>query len=118
MRLSQLVIPARDIERIRYWYMRYFAMQSSDIHTGQDGERSYRLSCPDDLCSLLVVSDTEPHSASRLAISVASRRGVDFVTELLRTDGNTIAVEPGEDVYGVYRSVVLDPEGNRVSIVE
>lgn len=120
MHISQFSIPVHDIENIRYWFMRYFAMSSSDKHVGGDGEESYRLTCSDDTCSILIekISDGCLPGNSRIALSVASREGVDFLTELLRTDGNIIIKEPSENVYGIYRSVVLDPEGNRVSVVE
>lgn len=118
MRLLQINIPARDIELIRYWYMRYFAMKSSELHTDEDGVKSYRLNCPDDSCFILVTKNDEPRTALTLAISVGSRQGVDFVTELLRTDGHRIDSEPKNDVYGVYHSVALDPEGNRVMVTE
>ncbi len=118
MRLSSFTLPARDIELLRYWYMRYFAMSSSDLTHTNEGRDIYRLTCPDDGIALLILKDSEPHSAAELGVSVASRQGVDFVTELLRTDGNRIVVEPSKDGFGVYRSVVLDPEGNRVRVTE
>ena len=120
MHISQFSIPAQDIENLRYWFMRYFAMSSSDKHVSDDGGESYRLSCSDDTCSLLIerLRKGQTPGCTRLAMSVASREGVDFLTELLRTDGNIIIKEPSDNVYGVYRSVVLDPEGNRISVVE
>ncbi len=120
MLIYQFALPVQDLENVRYWFMRYFAMSSSDKHTCPDGGESYRLQCGDDTCSLLVqkLRPGQTPGGSRLAMSVASREGVDFLTELLRTDGNIIIKEPAEDEYGVYCSVVLDPEGNRVSVVE
>ncbi|MDE6396193.1 MAG: hypothetical protein K2K84_02865 [Muribaculaceae bacterium] len=118
MRLLYFTIPAHDIELLRYWYMRYFAMSSSDKTIIDNGRESYRLTCPDDDTSLLIVKDSESYPTVETAVSVASRQGVDFVTELLRTDGNLVEVEPSVDGYGLYRSIVLDPEGNRVTVTE
>lgn len=95
-------------------------MESSDKHVSPEGEESYRLSCNGDTCSLLIVPlrGTGIPGSARIAISVASRKGVDELTEKLRRDGNVVITEPARNVYGVYRSVVLDPDGNRVSVVE
>ena len=118
MRLLQFTLPARDVELIRYWYMRYFAMSSSDCTALDDGRVSYKLKCPEGDASLLVVKSSGTQPPAEIAVSVASRQGVDFVTELLRTDGNQIETEPSVDAYGIYRSVALDPEGNRVTVTE
>ncbi|MDE5568612.1 MAG: hypothetical protein K2J12_09245, partial [Muribaculaceae bacterium] len=57
-------------------------------------------------------------SANHVAIATGSREGVNFLTELLRTDGNLIITEPFETPAGTYMSACLDPEGNRVEIVD
>ena len=120
MHISQFSIGAADIENIRFWFMRYFGMKSSDKHTTSDGEESYRLTCDGDVCSILIVPlrKGEAPGKARIAMSVGSREGVVSLTEQVRADGCVIITEPSFNVYEIYRSVVLDPEGNRVSIVE
>jgi len=51
------------------------------------------------------------------AISTGSKSQVDHITELLRKDGFRIIGEPRTTGDGNYESVVLDPDGNRVEIM-
>jgi lactoylglutathione lyase len=52
------------------------------------------------------------------AFSVGSREKVDQLTLLLEKDGYTILGQPRVTGDGYYESVIADPEGNRVEIVE
>ena len=120
MRISHIGIEANDIERLRYWYMRYFAMSSSELYSDPArGVQCYFLRSSDPSASSLeILHHSDKQSAqpttAHLAVSTGSRQGVDF----LRTDGNTVAREPFVAVNGCYMGVVLDPEGNRVEITE
>lgn len=118
MFLSQVTVPASDIENLRYWYMRYFAMRSSEKHRSKDGIESYTLAGSIDAMSLKIqgLSEGDIAGATRLGFCVESSQGVEFLTELLRTDGNEIVTEPTTDEYGRYMSQVVDPEGNLVTI--
>lgn len=124
MRLSHIGIEANDIERLRYWYMRYFAMSSSELYSDPDrGLQCYFLHSSDPAAAALEImhyssGQTSAPTTGHIAISTGSRQGVDFLIELLRTDGNTIAKEPFIAVNGCYLGIVLDPEGNRVEITE
>ena len=124
MRISHIGIEANDIERLRYWYMRYFAMSSSELYSDPArGAQCYFLRSSDPSASSLeILHHSDKQSAqpttAHLAVSTGSRQGVDFLIELLRTDGNTVAREPFVAVNGCYMGVVLDPEGNRVEITE
>lgn len=122
MELSHTGIVANDIELLRYWYMRYFALSSSPLFRDEErGLSCYFLSWSDSLSKIEILSRdgvaVEP-SANHIAIATGSREGVDFLTELLRTDGNTIVSEPAPTMAGFYMSACLDPEGNRVEIVD
>ena len=122
MELSHTGIVANDIELLRYWYMRYFALSSSPLFRDEErGLSCYFLSWSDGLSKIEILSRdgvaVEP-SANHIAIATGSREGVDFLTELLRTDGNTIVSEPAPTMAGTYMSACLDPEGNRVEIVD
>lgn len=124
MKLSHIGIEADDIERLRYWYMRYFAMSSSELYSDPArGLKCYFLRSSDPSASALEIIHHSGKQAGQpttahLAVSTGSRQGVDFLIELLRTDGNTVVLEPFEAVNGCYMGVVLDPEGNRVEITE
>lgn len=122
MELSHTGIVANDIELLRYWYMRYFALSSSQLFRNEErGLSCYFLSWPDSRAQIEILcrdGETVKPSTNHVAISTGSREGVDFLTELLRTDGNTIVSEPAPTSAGTYMSACLDPEGNRVEIVD
>jgi lactoylglutathione lyase len=122
MKLSHVGIVANDIEALRYWYMRYFALTSSELYRNEDsGVSCYFLSWPDSDASVEILAydkKTTDSVAGHVAIAAGSREGVRFLTELLRTDGNPVISEPAETVVGTYMSACLDPEGNRVEIVD
>ncbi|MDE6369560.1 MAG: hypothetical protein K2K94_10025 [Muribaculaceae bacterium] len=123
MKLSHVGIVANDIESLRYWYMRYFALSSSPKYRSDErGVSCYFLSWPDsDGAQIEILSyddRTVDPSVHQVAIATGSREGVKFLTELLRTDGNLIVTEPAETMTGTYMSACLDPEGNRVEIVD
>ena len=123
MKLSHIGITANDIESLRYWYMRYFALSSGPLcRDAERGVSCYFLSWPDtDGAQIEILSfdglRVKP-SSGNVAIATGSREGVDFLTELLRTDGNPIVAEPAETIAGSYMSACLDPEGNRVEITD
>ena len=123
MKLSHVGIVANDIEEMRYWYMRYFALTSSPLYRN-DATRvtCYFLYWPDtDGAQIEILhydGRTVDPSVNHVAISTGSREGVNFLTELLRTDGNQIVAEPFETPAGTYLAICLDPEGNRVEIVD
>lgn len=123
MKLSHIGIVADDIEALRYWYMRYFALTSSPLYRSEStGVSCYFLSWPDTDGAQIEIMNygrpAETRSPGHVAIATGSREGVRFLTELLRTDGNIIVSEPAETVVGTYMAACLDPEGNRVEIVD
>lgn len=123
MKLNHVGIAANDLELLRYWYMRYFAMSSSRKYESEKkGLSCYFLSFSEENAPQIEIISYHgqhiPAGHGHVAISVGSRQGVDFLTELLRTDGNLIVGEPAEALTGTYMAAVLDPEGNRVEITE
>ena len=123
MKLSHVGIVTNDIEAMRYWYMRYFALTSSPrFRNDTTGVTCYFLYWPDTDGAQIEIMHydgrTVDPSVNHVAISTGSREGVNFLTELLRTDGNMIIAEPFETPVGTYIAACLDPEGNRVEIVD
>ncbi len=53
-----------------------------------------------------------------VAFSAGSKNNVDELTKQLETDGYKIASQPRTTGDGYYESCVLDPENNRIEIVE
>lgn len=52
------------------------------------------------------------------AIKLGSKKKVDDLTQILKKDGFSIVSEPRTTGDGYYESCFLDPDGNRVEIME
>lgn len=128
MRIEHLAIWAEDIELLRQFYMKYFNVNCSDKYVNpKRGFTSYFLSFGEDKTriELMHIADMEnPANRGSLkglahfAISTGEKNAVDMLTEKLRKDGYTIAGEPRTSGDGYYESVVLDPEGNRIELID
>jgi lactoylglutathione lyase len=71
--------------------------------------------------SLLVTksdSDEQHAGYAHIAFSLGSKEKVDVLTETLRNKGFQVVSEPRTTGDGYYESCILDPEGNRVEIIE
>lgn len=129
MRIEHLAIWTKDLEGLRNFYVTYFGATAAPKYTNPAKNfESYFLSF-DDGCRLELMHKPEipettndPHrqftGIIHFAISVDSKALVDALTERLRKDGYAVVGEPRRTGDGYYESVVLDPEGNRVEIME
>lgn len=128
MRIEHLAIWVDDIELTMQFYMKYFEVGCGEKYVNtKKNFISYFLSFEDarTRIELMHIPDMKnPSSRGNLkglahfAISVGGKDIVDTLTERLREDGYTIVGEPRETGDGYYESVILDPEGNCVEIVE
>ena len=127
MKIEHISIWAKDIEKLKHFYSRYFkAMAGEKYFNPKKNFHSYFLSfetgCRLELMQMPGIqdkgsSDNDQYlGLTHLAISVGSRELVDHLTNQLRNDGYTIAGEPRKTGDGYYEGVVLDPEGNRIEI--
>ena len=128
MKIEHIAIWAEDLERMKDFYTEFFQMKCSEKYVNaKKGFSSYFLSFgmgarieimhrPDILKPL----DTKGlnYGYTHLAISVGSKASVDQLTELIRSKGYVIHGEPRTTGDGYYESVVLDPEGNLVEIMD
>lgn len=129
MKIDHIAIWTLKLEGVRNFYVHYFDASSSEIYYNHSKEfRSYFLTFNGD-CRLEIMempnipkskNDTSKQytGLAHFAISVGSKPAVNRLTEELRSDGFRIVGEPRITGDGYYESVVLDPDGNRVEILE
>jgi lactoylglutathione lyase len=129
MRIEHLAIWTKDLENLKDFYTRYFgAKAGAKYHNPSKNFESYFLSF-DKGCRLELMHKPEiPETRNdahqqftgiiHFAISVGSKKNVDALTTQLRKDGHAIVGEPRTTGDGYYESVVLDPEGNRIEIIQ
>ena len=127
MKIEHIAIWCRDIEKLRKFYIDYFAAKSNEryVNTSKNFQ-SYFLSFSGGCRLELMQMPTIPESKNDIraqftglihfAISVGSKEQVDLLTKKLQADGYEIAGPPRTTGDGYYESVVLDPEGNRIEI--
>lgn len=129
MKIDHLAIWVDDLEAMRSFYLKYFDTSCGEIYRNPaKGYSSYFVSFGDggSRIELMNRPDIADNSHKRgmlkglahFSITVGWRAKVDELTERLRADGYTIESEPRTTGDGYYESVVLDPEGNFVEIVE
>lgn len=127
MRIEHLAIWTKDLENMRQFYERYFAVVSNDqYHNPTKDFRSYFLSFSDGarlelmhqpkIAQQLAHWEEEQIGLAHFAISVGSQIQVDQLTEELRQAAFRVIGEPRWTGDSYYESVILDPENNRIEI--
>lgn len=129
MKIDHIAIWTFKLEALCNFYVHYFDASSSETYYNHSKEfRSYFLTFSGD-CRLEIMempnipkSKNDPAKQytglAHFAISVGSKPAVNRLTEELRSDGFRVVGEPRTTGDGYYESVVLDPDGNRVEIIE
>jgi lactoylglutathione lyase len=127
VRIEHVAIWTKDIERMKEFYVRYFAATAGARYFNPAKNfQSYFLSF-DDGCRLELMQKPEiPETKNdpqhqfkgiiHLAITVGNEEKVNALTEELRKNGYAIVGEPRTTGDEYYESVILDPEGNRIEI--
>ena len=127
MKIEHLAIWVKDLEKMKFFYQKYFNAQSNELYTNSSKNfRSYFLSFESGCRLELMYKPEIPDNLNDLekqytglihfAVSVGNKEKVDILTEQLRADNCQIIGEPRTTGDGYYESVVLDPEGNRIEI--
>lgn len=127
MKIEHVAIWAKDIEKLRNFYVQYFGATPNEKYINRDKKfSSYFLSFEAGARLELMQMPYVPESANNphkqftgiihIAISVGSAEKVDMLTSDLSRDGYLVLDGPRETGDGYYESVVLDPENNRVEI--
>ncbi len=127
MRISHIAMWTKDIEKMRIFYEFFFKAHASEKYenpakefssyfmTFESGARLELMYSPHVLSS---DEPTERLGYAHIAMSLGSRHAVNKVTETLRQSGYGVIGEPRVTGDGYYESVVLDPEGNSIELVE
>lgn len=129
MKIEHIAIWARDIERLKDFYIHYFDGVAGDKYinskkhfesyfvTFESGARLELMqmpAIPDNINNI----ETQYIGIIHIAFSVGSKEKVDAMTEDLRSAGYRIVGVPRYTGDGYYESCILDPEGNRIEISE
>jgi lactoylglutathione lyase len=129
IRIEHLAIWTKDLERLKEFYTKYFEGSAGPKYRNPTKNfESYFLSFNDGCRLELMYKPEIPETKNdvheqftgiiHFAISVGSKENVNALTERLRKDGYAIVGEPRTTGDGYYESVVLDPEGNRIEIMQ
>ena len=127
MKIEHVAIWAKDIEKLRNFYVQYFGAMPNEKYTnGVKKFSSYFLNFDAGARLEIMQMPSVPESADNpykqfagiihIAISVGSAEKVDTLTSDLSRDGYQVLDGPRKTGDGYYESVVLDPENNRVEI--
>lgn len=127
MRIVHVAIWARDIEKLRSFYEKYFNAKSNSIYRNEKKQfTSYFLHFDSGVRleimhkpSLSAVKEYSDETATgfvHIAISTGSEENVRTLTGRLSNDGFRVLDSPRRTGDGYYESVVLDPENNRIEI--
>jgi lactoylglutathione lyase len=128
MKIDHIAVWTTNLEGLRHFYVHYFDASSTEIYYNHSKEfRSYFLSFHGDCRLEIMEMPRIPVSKNdvikqftgliHFAINVGSRDNVDKITEMLKNDSYRVINEPRSTGDGYYESVVLDPDGNRVEIM-
>jgi len=125
MRIEHIAVYTTQLEDMKSFYMTYFKAISNEKYINRTkGFESYFLHFESG-CRLELMQKTgidekidNPYQTGlhHLAISVGSRKNVDLLTQVLKSDGYIVEGAPRTTGDGYYESVVLDPDGNKIEI--
>ncbi len=124
--ITHVAVYAKDLEKSKEYYMKFFGGISNQKYTNSKGFSSYFISFSSgirlELMAHVELEDREPKDKvngwSHIAFSVGSKENVIKLTEMIVADGYILYSPPRETGDGYYESCVADPDGNRVEITE
>lgn len=123
-RIERVALWTDQLGRLRDFYAHWLGAQASPIHVDPgSGLRAVLL----DFCGvgleLIVPPTLAEHPPEKrgsghpyIALSLGSADAVDRLTTGLAAAGHQVIEPPRRSWEGAYRSVVLDPDGNRVEL--
>lgn len=124
MRIGHVALWTTRLEELKEFYMVYFGGKAGEKYVNPakgfesyfisfGGEASLELMSRRDVCER---AGTEQLGFCHLSFSLPDRATVDRMTERLRGAGVRVVGEPRLTGDGMYESVVLDPDGNRIEL--
>lgn len=128
MKIKHIALWCTDIEVSREFYISYFnATSTVKVVDPNNGFQSYFLIFDNDVRVELMFKPTvqprltrvedEHIGFARLSFQLESQDAVDVLVEQLKTDGYRIISHPRKSKEGIYSSVIIDPDGNRIEII-
>ena len=127
MRIEHLALYVSDLEGTKSFYQKYFGAAPNELyHNPRTGLKTYFLSFESgSRLEIMQKPTVEVRSSAvehtgyiHLAFVVGTEADVDSLTNALRSEGYPVVSEPRTTGDGYYESVVLDPEGNRIELVQ
>lgn len=129
MKLSNVVIFTRDIKRAQDFFVEYFGAKAGEIVEDtimKDGSQAGNVTLPDGGEILFMVrggltdgSAYPLHTGiSSLTLSVGGLDALREITMRIYKDGYTVRNMPRNTFYGRMESVVLDFDGNLITLTE
>lgn len=127
MHIEHLAIWAKDIEKMKSFYCKYFKATAGEKYVNEKKQfQSYFLSFEKgprlELMQMVGVPETTNNIYNQFtglihfAVSVGGEEKVNDLTHQLIADGYVLIDEPRWTGDGYYESVILDPEQNRIEI--
>ncbi len=127
MKIEHIAIWAKNIERLKSFYIKYFNAEPNSKYTNisksfesyfltfSEGSRLELMQMPDIPENKNNTID-QYHGIIHIALSVGSRQKVTALTKQLSNDGYTVLSQPRKTGDGYFESCILDPEDNRIEI--
>ncbi len=127
MKLEHVAIWAKDLEKLKSFYEKYFNAKANNKYSNiTKNFESYFLTFESGTRLEIMQKPEIPESKNdvykqftgiiHIAFSLESKERVDELTELLIKDGIEILDGPRVTGDGYYETAFLDPEGNRIEI--
>ncbi|PKM63660.1 MAG: hypothetical protein CVU96_06750 [Firmicutes bacterium HGW-Firmicutes-20] len=128
MKIKHIALWCTDIEVSREFYISYFnATSTAKVVDPNNGFQSYFLIFDNDVRMELMFKPTvqprlgrvedEHIGFAHLSFQLESQDAVDSLVEQLKTDGYRIISHPRKSKDGIYSSMIIDTDGNRIEII-
>ena len=124
MKIEHTALYVKDLEGTRDFFVKYFgAVPNGGYYNERTGFRSYFLTFSEGArLEIMSRPDITEEAMERrfgyahIAISTGSRKKVDSLTAILKSDGYKIISAPRVTGDGYYESCISDKEGNVIEI--
>jgi lactoylglutathione lyase len=127
VKIEHVAIWAKDIERLKEFYIKYFNAELNKKYVNpKKNFESYFLSFDSGARIEIMQKPEIPESKNdpykqfsgivHIAFSLGLKEKVDMLTEQLKRDNIEILDGPRHTGDGYYETAFLDPEGNRIEI--
>ncbi len=124
--ITHIAIYAKDIDKMRDFYIKYFGAKSNEKYVNAKGFSSYFLTFDSGARLEIMAHEELEHrkvmnivnGIHHIAFSVGSREEVIALTERIAGDGYEVYSQPRQTGDGYFESCIADSEGNRIEITE